>query len=41
MGLTATRRHRRQAAEAIGHGDLRHDIQVQGHDEVAHMLRRD
>lgn len=31
--------HARQAAEAIGHGDLRHDIQVQGQDEVAHMLR--
>ena len=31
--------HARQAAEAIGHGDLRHHIQVQGQDEVAHMLR--
>jgi methyl-accepting chemotaxis protein len=29
----------REAAEAIGGGDLRHDIQVSGSDEVAQMLR--
>ncbi len=29
----------REAAEAIGGGDLRHDIQAAGNDEVAQMLR--